>query len=186
MLIDLELEKGSWEAVRAHTRVATVSGNSAPFDWDALVTVAAMVILIGAGIQVFMPFLKSFGVMAPTETTVTSFKWVVASTAIMPAVAVHQSTTVTGFSTWFLVCIAFSAVELGIVAVIGVVSHRYRKVAHAMAKTALLEIHTPDTQATFSRISEYFPCTGLGELFPLPVDDSDALDEYEIIPPNNS
>ena len=59
MLIDLELEKESWEAVRAHTSVATVSGITAPFDWDVFVTVAALVILIGAGIQVFMPFLKS-------------------------------------------------------------------------------------------------------------------------------
>jgi hypothetical protein len=49
MLIDLELEKGSWEAVRAHTGAATVSGSAAPFGWDALVTLAAVVILIGAG-----------------------------------------------------------------------------------------------------------------------------------------
>jgi hypothetical protein len=189
MLIDLELEKGSWEAVRAHTSAATVSGSAAPFDWDALVTVTALVILIGAGIQVFMPFLNSFGVMAPTETAVTSFKWVVVSTAIMPAVAVQQATTVAGDSTWLMLCMVFSAVILGTVAVISDVSHRYRNVARAVAKTALLEKFTPDTQAHpqyFSRLSEHFPCIGLGELFPLPVDDSDALDEYDIVPPNNS
>ena len=172
--------------MRAHTRVAAVSGITAPFDWDVLVTVAALVILIGAGIQVFMPFLKSFGVMAPTAATVTSVKWVVASTAIMPAVAVHQSTAATGSSTWFMVCVAFSAVVLGIVAVIGVVSHRYRNVAHNMTQSAWA---TPDTQAhqiDYSRLSEYFPCTGLGELVPLPVDNSDALDEYEIVPPTAS
>ena len=49
-------------AVRAHTSAAIISNSVTPFDWDAMVTVAAVVILIGAGIQVFMPFLKSFWV----------------------------------------------------------------------------------------------------------------------------
>ena len=68
MFIDMELEKGSWEAVRAHASSTTVNSNATPFDWDAMVTVAAMVILIGVGIQVSMSFLKSFGFMAPVET----------------------------------------------------------------------------------------------------------------------
>ena len=46
-----------------------------------------------------------------------------------------------------MVCMAFATVILGIVAVIGVLSHNYRKVAHAMANTALLEVYTPDAQS---------------------------------------
>ena len=69
MLIFMELEKGSWEAVRAHASATTINNNVTPFAyWDAIVTVAAMVILIGVGIQVSMSFLKSFGFMAPFET----------------------------------------------------------------------------------------------------------------------
>ena len=185
MLLDMELEKGSWEAVRAHASATTIN-NATPLGWDAMVTVAAMVILIGAGIQMFMPFLKSFGFMAAVVTTVTSFKWVIASTVIMPAVAVQQVPAGTGASMWLVSCAVISALMLGVIAVVNIVSHRYRNVVHNMTKSAWA---TPDTQAhqvDYSRLSEYFPCTGLGELSPLPVDDSDALDEYEIVPPTAS
>jgi hypothetical protein len=129
--------------------------------------------------------------MAPTETTVTSFKWMVASTAIMPAVAEQQVTAVGVCRRFNLAYVVHGILDSysGNRCLIGGVSHRHRKVAHAIAKTALLEKYTPDTQAhrpDFSRLSEFFQCTELGELSPLPVDDSDALDEYESVPPNNS
>ena len=108
-----------------------------------MVTVAAMVILIGAGIQVFMPLLKSFGFMAPVETTVTSFTWVIASTAIMPAVAAQQVLAGTGASMWLVLCVVISALVLGIITVVHIVSHRYQNVVHNMAKSAWA---TPDTK----------------------------------------
>ena len=85
-----------------------------------------MVILIGAGIQMFMLFLKSFGFMAPVVTTVTSLKWVIASTAIMPAVAAQQVPAGTGASMWLVSCVVVSALMLGVIAVVNIVSHRYR------------------------------------------------------------
>ena len=93
-----------------------------------------MVILIGAGIQMFMLFLKSFGFMAPVETTVTSFTWAIESTAIIPTVAAQQMPAGTGASMWLVSCVVISALMLGVTAVVNIVSHKYRNFFHNMTK----------------------------------------------------
>ena len=107
----------------------------------------------------------------------TSFKWVVACTAIIPAVVAQKGTAVVGSRIWLTWRKMISALLLGVATVVGVVSHMYRNVARAIAATAVAKPDNPACHACMNyRVSGWFPCTGLGEL----------LNIYETVPPTNS